>query len=227
MNIIERWITKSSKDKSFADIGGLWGTVNEKTTIAVNAGARSSTMVDFTPLGTDLWDKFNEHCTQKNISTIKCKQADLNDPTIVDKIGTYDVVHSSGVIYHCPNPIYTIKQYHKITDEYLIMGSTVLDGKIHNEHGIIELTKGSLLYVPSLMVQSKKIIMQYFYEVGAKKLDGISNSETDWNIDNYSPWWWLYTTEYLEAQLNTSGFIVQEITKNWDGRVAYFFCKKK
>ncbi len=32
------WISGFVKGKTFADIGGLWGTVNEKVTVAAKAG---------------------------------------------------------------------------------------------------------------------------------------------------------------------------------------------
>lgn len=83
------------------------------------------------------------------------------------------------MLYDCPNPIYTLTQYSKVTDEYLIFDSTVLDGKIENQHGTLQLTKGSLLLVPSLDEKSRNIISQHFYEVGAKQLDGITNTDID------------------------------------------------
>ncbi len=83
-----------------------------------------------------------------------------------------------------------------------------------------------MLFVPSMDTTSKKIITQYFFDVGAKELDGISNTTTNWDLNNYSPWWWLFTTEYIVAQLTTMGFNVLDISKTWEGRVAYILCQK-
>ena len=34
----DKWIQEEAKGKTFADVGGLWGTVNEKVTVANGHG---------------------------------------------------------------------------------------------------------------------------------------------------------------------------------------------
>jgi len=226
MKKVDKWIIDTSKGKSFADIGGLWGTVNEKATHAIKAGAANSYMIDITPLGTELWAKFDEQCIKENVNNVKCMQADINDPNIIAKIGTYDIIHTSGVLYHCPDPIHTILQYSRVSKEFLILGSTVLDGIIKNKFGQLEIERGGSLLVPALNEKQKIIISEYFYEVGAKELCGISNNLDLWEISNYEPWWWLFTTEFIEAILKVNGFNIIDTTKEWNNRVSYFLCKK-
>ena len=45
----DRFIHEVSKDKSFVDVGGLWGTVNERVSVAHAAGARELAMLDISP----------------------------------------------------------------------------------------------------------------------------------------------------------------------------------
>jgi hypothetical protein len=47
--ISEQWIAASVQGKSFAEVGGLWGTVNERVTVAARCGAAETAMIDVIP----------------------------------------------------------------------------------------------------------------------------------------------------------------------------------
>ena len=51
----DTYISQVAAGKSFADVGGLWGTVNEKVSVAHTHGARALTMIDVSPPDTELW----------------------------------------------------------------------------------------------------------------------------------------------------------------------------
>ena len=53
------WVQDLVKDKTFADVGGLWNTINEKVTVASLAGARDVTMIDLMDYKSHWWDKFD------------------------------------------------------------------------------------------------------------------------------------------------------------------------
>jgi len=42
------WIKQYVQGKTFVDVGRLWGTVNEKVSVAAKAGARETSMIDIT-----------------------------------------------------------------------------------------------------------------------------------------------------------------------------------
>ena len=75
------WIERAVPGRTFAEVGGLWGTVNEQVTVAAKAGARAVTMIDVAPDGGPegyLWDRFRERCRQEGVSDYACVRADVN-----------------------------------------------------------------------------------------------------------------------------------------------------
>ena len=100
----DRWIATLSAGKSFMDVGGLWGTRNEKVSVALLAGARQATMADIAPLDHQLWRDFDEHCKQLGVTGYACTRLDVVEPPTDYSALVHDVVHCSGIIYHVPDP---------------------------------------------------------------------------------------------------------------------------
>ena len=44
---------------------------------------------------------------------------------------------------------------------------------------------------------------------------------------NFSPWWWLFTSEYLVSLLELAGFEVIDVTETWPNKAHAFLCKPK
>lgn len=101
----DEYISRVVVGKTFADAGGLWGTVNEKVSLAREHGAASLTMRDVTVKEGDLWKKFRARMDRLGIRNYECLSADICDPQITDLVQPFDVVHCSGVLYHHPNPM--------------------------------------------------------------------------------------------------------------------------
>ena len=53
MDLRDDYIRRVVRGRSFADVGGLWGTVNEKVSVAAQAEARSVAMIDISPAGSE------------------------------------------------------------------------------------------------------------------------------------------------------------------------------
>src|SRR5437868_5978147 len=88
--IRKEWIERIAPGRSFAEVGGLWGTVNEQVTVAAKGGAREVTMIDIAPdTGPEgyLWDRFRERCQQEGVKDYHCIRADLNAPGAVERVG--------------------------------------------------------------------------------------------------------------------------------------------
>lgn len=222
------WIDEIVKGKTFADVGGLWGTVNEKITVAAKAGASSTAMIDLTTPGSYLWEAFHKRCQEQGVSCSKSIVANVDSVDFVQEVGgKYDVVHCSGVIYHCPNPIYTISQLLKITNRYLILASTVIPSVLINSKGILKMEKGSALFVPSLNERQRRVVNYHFAKVGANE---IIPSEACYLLDNdddkYAPWWYLFTPEYVAGLLNVCNAKILDSSFEWEGRTGYFFAEK-
>lgn len=223
-----KWIAEVVKGKTFADVGGLWGTVNERVTVAAKAGAAKTAMIDMQPLNNDLWKKFYDRCVTENVGCDKNIEANIDDPEFPKIVGDYDVVHCSGVIYHCPNPLYTVSQLSKITNDILILGSTAIPANINNDKGKLIVETGGGLFVPALNSYQREVAAEYFKEVGALNIVGIDPSlQNSWSLEDYSPWWWLYTRECIAGLLRVCGFKVEDTCDDWGGKSAYFLAVRE
>jgi hypothetical protein len=220
------WIKERVQGKTFADIGGLWGTANEKVTVAAKAGAIETAMVDITPLGHEAWEKFYQRCAGEGVVCGKSISANVDELAFSEKVGVYDVVHCSGVVYHCPNPLFTISQLAKISKEALILGSAVIPHTISDSKGIIKMERSSAIFVPALNENQRRIVARYFEEVGANML-GINLPLPDgWSLNDYAPWWYLFTTDYVAGLLKVCGFNVLETSSVWHGRAVYLLAER-
>ncbi len=134
----DEWIGRIVPGKSFVDIGGLWGTVNEKISPAHDAGATHLCMVDIWTPDSEWWQRFREHCASKGIGSVREVVSSIDNPGILKSVGTHDVVHCSGVIYHCPNPFFTIRALMSLAKEKLLLATAVMPPLIENEFGRLE-----------------------------------------------------------------------------------------
>jgi len=223
------WIKQYVKGKSFVDVGGLWNTVNERVSVAAKAGAAEVTMIDGMEKENDWWGKFYDRCKQAGVACGKSIVANVDEPEFYQKAGTYDVVHCSGIIYHCPNPLYSVSQLAKITNEHLILGTTRMPDTLTNKRGTIKMEPGSALFVPALNETQRAVLGEFLEEVGGFAY-GITRP-TEWefkgyNLKNYDPWWYMFTDRHIENLLNVCGFEVLDSASAWEGRSKYFLSKK-
>jgi len=223
------WITAVVKGNTFADVGGLWGTLNEKVSVAAKAGAVKTAMVDMQPMNNELWQKFYERCFTEGVTCDSAIEANIDDPDFPDKVGTYDVVHCAGVIYHCPNPLYTISQLSKVTSKIFILGTIVIQPHIKNSKGEMVIEAGGGLFVPALNDRQREVVATFFREVGASEMFGIDPpiEKKEWSLDNYSPWWWLFTPDCVPGLLAACGFTLESTYSEWGGRVSYYLAKRR
>lgn len=211
---------------TFADVGGLWGLVNEKVTVAVKAGCRSATMIDISPVGHQLWIDFDRHAQSAGVTEYRKVQGNLDDPELPKRAGTFDFVYCSGVIYHVPNPFYTLARLYALTQWFLLLGSMTVPRRIHTEAGEISFAGGRTILLPALDRQSKGILAQHFRGLGIE-LAGVTNDQYLWtSASAYGPWWWLWTEDTLTVMLQVAGFRVIDARETWTGRAHRILCEK-
>ncbi len=109
------YIAQVVAGKTFVDVGDLWGMVNEKVTVAAKAGAARTAMLDITPLDRPLWQAFRERRASRGVSDCQLLSASIDEPGLERRVGQFDVVHCSGVLYRCPNPLHTLSQLARIS----------------------------------------------------------------------------------------------------------------
>ncbi len=183
------WLKANAKGKSFADIGGMWGTYWGAFE-AVDAGASPVLMLDVNPIT----DEYTAAIGDREVSFL---QGDLHDEKILRKIDQADIVLCSGVIYHCPNPLDTLECLRRITGEYLILTcSAMLDEAANPSNGLV--------YLPGLTPEQRtELVAKNPSVVGPNgALLDFAPDEGYWN------WFFCFTPWALRSMLTTAGFDV-------------------
>ena len=183
------WLTANAKGKSFADIGGMWGSYWGAFE-AVDAGADPVLMLDVNPIT-------SEYRKAKGKREVSFIQGDLHDTDILTQIGQRDIVLCSGVIYHCPNPLDTLECLRQITSEHLILTcSSMLDEAANPPNGMV--------YLPGLTQEQRvELVKRNPSVIGPNgALMDYAPTEGYWN------WFWSFTPWALRSMLTTAGFDV-------------------
>src|ERR1700733_4131902 len=228
----DRLIRAYVRDRSFVDVGALWQTRNEKVSVATLAGARSAAIIDAFPPENAAWSDCRQRCRALGVSGYAEHSHDLNDPLINEKVGTFDFVYCSGVIYHTPSVFYTLERLFALSKRYLMLVSMVIPETIENEFGSIDLAGGGMLFVPGLNDAKRRILTAYFADKGLTIMHITPTEEPPqpfmWGVGqpNYGPWWWLLPLQTLCSLVETVGFRIVETDLGWGGRNATVFCEK-
>lgn len=232
ISFTHRLIAAHVRGCSFVDVGALWGTSNEKVSVAILAGARSAAIIDVFPSGHAAWAQCRDHCASLGVSGYAEYSHDLNDPLIAKEVGRFDFVHCSGVIYHTPSVFYTLQRLFDLSERFLVLGSMIVPEIVENEFGAIDLSGGGTLFVPGLNDKTRSIMATYFAGQDLT-ITHISPTQSPpepfmWGPGNpnYGPWWWLLPLPTLCSLVETVGFKIIETNTSWGGRSAEIFCEK-
>lgn len=230
MRITQKWIKQHVRNKSFADIGGLWQTLNERVSDAAKSGASHVTMADIAPPGNKLWRDFETHLEGLGISGCNNVSADIMAPDAVERIGIHDIVHCSGVVYHMPDFIGCIRNLKALTRSHLIIVSMVVPERIETSKGTIELTGGDAIFVPGVSDLQRAILSEFFdsrgtrvHTVNGREIQGWINRD---GSPRFGPWWWLFTPAFLHRALEISELRVIDEGPVVEGRSYGFRCQK-
>ncbi len=186
------------------DVGGLWGTKNEMVTPASKAGAATVTMIDVIPRESVWWERFEQRCSAQNVSDVELKVGDITDRESITHLGSFDVVHCSGVMYHVPDIFGFVGNLLSITNEYLLVGSQTVPSVLSNSAGSIMFSNSGALCAPCLTESDRRVFQQHYmdagrniptFDPGTKFINGIQ-ADT-------GPWWWLFTPEFMTKVFRT------------------------
>jgi hypothetical protein len=215
-DIRDQFIAQVVPGKRFVDIGGLWGEVNEKVSVAAELGAIEVTMMDIVPQGHELWHSFSDRVRARSIDA-ECVTANLNEfDTIAAHAGRFDVVHCSGILYHCPNPLHTLAQLRALAGESVVLTSTVVPERTQSSVGQVDLGEGGLRLVPHLNARDRSIFAAYWNERGVTGIGGL-DVDAIWDVSDYNPWWWFLTPSALRQMAEAVGFGVLDEGPFWGG----------
>ncbi|WP_036283027.1 bifunctional 2-polyprenyl-6-hydroxyphenol methylase/3-demethylubiquinol 3-O-methyltransferase UbiG [Methylocystis sp. ATCC 49242] len=213
--------------KTFVDIGGLWGLTNEMVTPALRAGAASATMVDIVPQGHSLWLDFQSKLAEQGDRGVACLTADACAPELIERIGRYDICHSSGIIYHVHSPYNYLINLHAVTREYLVLTSMVVPDVISGDDGEIDLSGGRFLSTHQLDEKQQLIIGSYLKRMGLPYETIMQDAQKLMygpGKPNFGPWWWFFTAETIRRMLSAVGFRLVNDAETWGGRAHNFLC---
>ena len=215
-DIRDRYIARVVKGKTFAEVGGLWGTVSEKVSVANKYGAVSLTMIDAMPASIHWWQDFRDRMTSLNIANYNCINRDITQIQLAEIGEPYDVVHCAGVLYHHPHPLQILTSLRQITGEYLILTSAITQEVIENERGRYEIPASGVIFIPALGEAERAILTAYWQQHtdGAPILGVIQKAVFD--INDFGPWWWLPTASALESMCKVAGFKVLDKGLTWN-----------
>lgn len=214
---------------SFTDIGALWGTVNEKLSVAAAAGAARVAAADAHALEDPAWSALDSHLQAKGVTEWGRHHINLDDPLIHEKLPPSDFVYCSGIVYHCPSPLYTIERLRTVTNRYLLLGSMVVPEFVHTTEGHIDFSGGQALFLPAMDDLQRRIMAAHLSASGLTVANVNGPEETmRWpdGSANYGPWWWFMAPSTLRAMLRNAGFDVIQDFPAWDGRAHAFFCER-
>jgi SAM-dependent methyltransferase len=211
----DAYIARVVSGRTFAEVGGLWGTVNEKVSVAHQHGATSLAMIDVTPAGGELWIKFRERMAELRVPNVHEICGDICQVTNADVAGPFDVVHCSGVLYHHPNPLVMLAALRRITRKHLVLTSAVTQTVIENEYGRYEIPPSGVLFVPALSEKEREIMKTYWQKQGVSAL-GLTEG-CEYSVDEFAPWWWLPTPTAMAAMCGTVGFKMEDGGPTWGG----------
>ncbi len=215
------FIARVVQGKSFCDVGGLWGTVSEKVSVAHAAGARRLTMIDITPPDEELWQAFRARLDAMGIHDVECISADIT-ASVPQR---FDIVHCSGVIYHVPNPLGLLTALREMTSEHLILSSAIAPAKIRNASGAISFKPGQTVFVPYLDRATFAVLQRHFNDQSITTAVGISSPAETWRVDDYAPWWWLLTPSLIRQMLLVAQFEIVDEAAGWNGNAHVFLAR--
>lgn len=187
-NFLASLVSSLTPNRSFADIGCMWGISGHFCFLAEASGARTVTGVDV--MGAT--DEFTTKLRSKN-SRIRFVQGDFHDPSVQSEIGVSNVVLCSGVLYHVPNPIETLLGLRKICDETLILATAAIPE--------MEMKNGAVFW-PYLDDGQRRL---WNRRIGTQV--GITTPYEP--SEGYGNWIWGLTPSALTSMLKIAGFSVE------------------
>lgn len=209
--------------RSFADVGDLWGTVNEKVSVAHRAGAKTLTMIDVMPPGDEWWQRFEARMLELGVTGVECISGDVTTAAV----GPFDVVHCSGVLYHVPSPITFLATLRDRLREHLVLTSAVVPLRIENPHGVLTVPEGGALFVPAMSARDKAIYTHFWQGTSEAAMWGINREFHHFVLDNYVPWWWLLTVGAIREMARVAGFEPIKDAPLWTGTAHTFLLRKR
>lgn len=179
-------ITRHVPGRTFVDVGCMWRVDGAYAFHALASGASAVTGIDINP-ATATFIERNAAVDGR----VRFVQSDLNAPALPARVGTFDVVFCSGVLYHVPNPLFSIEQLRR-----LCHGTLILTTASFLERD----TPHAAVFLPYLDARERR---RLDFEVHGRKR-GLDSTVIERR--GYANWIWLPTASCLRAMVRFAGF---------------------
>jgi hypothetical protein len=117
-NANSHWIRQHARGRSFVDVGCMWGVTGDYSFLAEESGASRVVGIDIYPAQPEFLEK-----RERRQSRVIFVRGDVNERSTIDETrkaltpegraagsGRAEMVFCSGVLYHVPDPIHTLRQ---------------------------------------------------------------------------------------------------------------------
>ena len=188
--------------KSVIDVGGMWNIYGEIAFRAEGAGATQAVVMD----GMDPVDEFQTKHRERN-SGVLYVQGDLHDEAIVERLGTFDVVWCSGVVYHSPNPYLQIEHLRRLC---AAAGTLMISSRVIPE---IPGFEQACLWYPGISEDTRTELRALHTGHGAEGLLGPCAPLDERPGMGYANTFWGITVSALLGMLATARFSVERVIR--------------
>jgi hypothetical protein len=212
----DHFIGRVARGRSFADVGGLYGTVSEKVSVAHAHGATELAMIDIVPEGNELWRAFSDRMRHLEISGYETTSGSILDLAGSPDHPRYDVVHCTGVLYHMPDPVRLLSALSRITREYLVLGSAVTATSVGGDGEVLEVPSAASLFIPALRERERAILKAYWRPFVGSDALGLTREQESWDVEDFAPWWWLPTVDSMRSMCESAGFAIEGGAHYWN-----------
>lgn len=200
----DRFVNRVSKGKTFIDVGGLYEVVKERVSVAAAAGASQVSLMDVESQDCPLWSQLRARLDDRGVG--ECNFI-TRDATSDADIETYDVVHSSGVLYHLPSPFAYLSVLRKMTREWCILSSSTLPTYMEVNGKSLRFPSASVVFVPALENEERRTLIEWYKLRGRDDITIADESMGGHrNLKNYYPNWFIPTVSAFKAMAICAGF---------------------
>jgi hypothetical protein len=189
-------IARHAPGRTFADIGCMWNIHGAYAFHALDVGATHVTGVDLMPPTPQFLAE--NHARGDRVRFL---QGDVNEPATVEAVGPVSTVFCSGVLYHVPNPLETLRRLRHMCQETLILVSATIPEQRRPQTAI---------FLPYLDERSRHAV-----RFGSALKIGLHTPYDP--AESYANWFWGFAPSCVEAMTRAADF---EITERYPHRHA-------
>lgn len=222
---VDEWIARVAPGGSLVDIGGIgeW-SCNERCTWAQRVGASRVAMADLEPFEHRLWRHWRAETARQGIAGIEeFERSNLDDPAQTERLGQWDVVHSTGILYHVPNPLFSLLQLRRFVRRWLIINTVVLPSVIENAAGRLVMPDCSVALFAALRGAERAVIAEHYRAEFGMDIDVLAPVRQGEAMmpylrdghPSYYPYWWIFTVPAFEALLEV---LEMKLHERWTWR---------